>query len=333
MNAYPLPALVKKFFNERLIAQMLASVNTVASYRDTFRMLLSFATRQLGKLPTDMLVTDIDADLVAKFLVFIEDERGNSVRTRNLRRTAIRSFFQYVSVCEPALLHHCQQILAIPPKRFERRIVDFLERDECAALAAAPDIATRFGRRDRAMLLVMMQTGVRVSELIGLTVADAVLEPGVQAHIFCQGKGRKHRTTPLRDDVKQALQQWLNECPGAPHRPLFVSSRGGAFSRDGIERIVRKHAAVAAETCPSILGKRVSPHSLRHSAAMELLRNGCGCTIIALWLGHESVETTQRYLHADLQIKKEAMDRTRPHDVPKGVYQPADGLLAFLEAM
>ena len=333
MKAFPLPVFIRKFFDERLIAQRLASEHTVASYRDTFRMLLKFAAERLGVLPTDMRVTDIDADLVACFLTFIEEQRGNSIRTRNLRRSAICSFFQYVSICEPLLLHHCQQILTIPPKRYVRRIVDYLDRDECVALAAAPDLSTRYGRRDRTILLVMMQTGVRVSELIGLTVADAVLEAGVQAHIFCRGKGRKQRTTPLRNDVKQALRQWLDECPGNQDRPLFVSNRGGAFSRDGIERIVRKHANTAAETCPSILDKRVTPHSLRHSAAMSLLRDGAGCTIVALWLGHESVETTQMYLHADLQIKKEAMDRTRPHDVPKGVYRPTDELLAFLEAM
>lgn len=333
MNTFPLPVYVRKFFEERLIAQMLASPNTVASYNDTFRALLKYAARQLAKAPTDMRITDINADLVAGFLAFVEYECGNSIATRNLRRSAIRSFFQYVSVCEPALLHHCQRVLAIPPKRFERRIVDYLDRDECAALTAAADLSTRYGRRDRTMLLVMMQTGVRVSELIGLTVADVVLEPNVQAHIFCQGKGRKQRTTPLRSDVEQALRQWFDECPGNPQRPLFFSNRGGAFSRDGIERIVHKYAAIAAETCPSILSKRVSPHTLRHSAAMELLRNGCSCTVIAMWLGHESVETTHKYLHADLQIKKEAMDRTRPHGVSKGVYQPTDSLLAFLEAM
>lgn len=287
MNTFPLPVFVRQFFDERLVAQQLVSPSAVASYRDTFRVLLKYVARQRGKVPTEMLVTDINADMVAGFLTFIENKCGNSILTRNLRHSAIRSLFQYVSVCEPVLLHHCQQVLAISPKRYERRIMDYLDRDECAALAVAPDFSTRYGGRDRAMLLVMMQTGVRVSELIRLTVADAVLDPNVQAHIFCQGKGRKQRTTPLRSDVEQVLREWFDECPGHPQRPLFISNRGSAFSRDGIERIVRKYATIAVKTCPSILGKRVSPHTLRHSAAIQLLRDGCDCTIIALWLGHE----------------------------------------------
>ena len=333
MTTYALPAYVQCFFADRLIAQQGASPHTVASYRDTFRLLLNYTREQVGREPTDLLVTDIDADLVARFLCFIEDSRQNSPRTRNARLSTIRAFFRFVAVREPALLYHCQQVLTIPAKRHDKRMIDYLDQGECAALLAAPDLSTWIGRRDRTLLLVALQTGLRVSELIGLDVGDVVLEPQSQAHVHCRGKGRKERATPLRIDSVQALRGWLSETAAAPDRPLFVSTRRGRFSRDGIERIVRKYARMASETCPTLKSKRVSPHTLRHSAAMELLRSGVGCTVIALWLGHETVETTQIYLHADMQIKKDAMDRTRPVDVPEGIYRPDDQLMTFLEAL
>ena len=328
-----LPAHVQRFFADWLIAQREASPHTVASYRDTFRLLLAYASRQLARQPTDLSVTDIDADLVAGFLAFVEDGRNNGVRTRNVRRAAIRGFFRFVAIREPALLLHCQRVLAIPAKRETKRTVDFLERAEAAALLAMPDLSTWIGRRDRNLLLVALQTGLRVSELIGLNVGDVILGPSRQPHVRCRGKGRKERATPLRGDSAKALAEWLPERAGAAREPLFASNRNGRFSRDGIERIVRKYTRLASAACPSLAGKRVSPHTLRHTAAMELLRSGVGCTVIALWLGHESAETTQVYLHADMQIKKEAMERTRPVDVPKGVYRPDDKLLAFLNSL
>ena len=328
-----LPAHVQRFFADWLIAQREASPHTVASYRDTFRLLLAYASRQLARQPTDLSVTDIDADLVAGFLAFVEDGRNNGVRTRNVRRAAIRGFFRFVAIREPALLLHCQRVLAIPAKRETKRTVDFLERAEAAALLAMPDLSTWIGRRDRNLLLVALQTGLRVSELIGLNVGDVILGPSRQPHVRCRGKGRKERATPLRGDSAKALAEWLPERAGAAREPLFASNRNGRFSRDGIERIVRKYTRLASAACPSLAGKRVSPHTLRHTAAMELLRSGVGCTVIALWLGHESAETTQVYLHANMQIKKEAMERTRPVDVPKGVYRPDDKLLAFLNSL
>ena len=328
-----LPAHLQRFFADWLIAQREASPHTVASYRDTFRLLLAYASRQLARQPTDLSVTDIDADLVAGFLAFVEDGRNNGVRTRNVRRAAIRGFFRFVAIREPALLLHCQRVLAIPAKRETKRTVDFLERAEAAALLAMPDLSTWIGRRDRNLLLVALQTGLRVSELIGLNVGDVILGPSRQPHVRCRGKGRKERATPLRGDSAKALAEWLPERAGAAREPLFASNRNGRFSRDGIERIVRKYTRLASAACPSLAGKRVSPHTLRHTAAMELLRSGVGCTVIALWLGHESAETTQVYLHADMQIKKEAMERTRPVDVPKGVYRPDDKLLAFLNSL
>ena len=328
-----LPSLVQRFFADWLIAQREASPHTVASYRDTFRLLLAYASRQLARQPTDLSVADIDADLVAGFLAFVEDDRKNSIRTRNVRRAAIRGFFRFVAIREPALLLHCQRVLAIPAKRQTKRTVDFLEREEAAALLAMPDLSTSIGRRDRNLLLVALQTGLRVSELIGLNIGDVVFGPSCQPHVRCHGKGRKDRATPLRGDSAKALAQWLPERAGAPHEPLFASNHKRRFSRDGIERIVRKYARLASATCPSLACKRVSPHTLRHTAAMELLQSGVGCTVIALWLGHESAETTHVYLHADMQIKKQAMERTRPVEVPEGVYRPDDELLAFLNSL
>ena len=333
MTTYSLPSHLQSFFADHLIVQKEASPHTVASYRDTFRLLLGYACEQIGRTPTDLLVTDIDAYLVARFLCFIEDSRQNSTRTRNARRSAIRGFFQFVAIREPALLHHCQQVLAIPAKRHDKRMIDYLDPVESAALLAAPDLSTWIGRRDRTLLLVALQTGLRVSELIGINVGDVVLEPQSQAHVHCWGKGRKERATPLRSDSVRALRGWLVERAAMPDQPLFLSNRRGRFSRDGIERIVRKYVRMASETCPTLQSKRVSPHTLRHSTAMELLRSGVSCTVIALWLGHETVESTQVYLHADMQIKKNAMDQTRPTDVPEGTYRPENELMAFLEAL
>ena len=318
MTTHPLPIFVQRFFTERLANQLAASANTVASYRDTFRLLLTFATDCLGRQPTDLLVTDIDAELVGRFLDFVETSRGNSARSRNTRLAAIRSFFKYVATNEPELLHHCQRVLALPSKRYQKRMIDYLDREQIEALLAAPDLSTWYGRRDRALLHLCVQTGLRVSELIDVHCGDVVL--GTGAHVRCRGKGRKDRSTPLRADTVAVLGAWLDERADAADRPLFVSNRNGRLSRDAVERIVQKYVALASERCPTLKSKHVSPHCLRHTAAMELLHKGVGCTVIALWLGHESVETTQIYLHADLQVKEKAMERTRPVDTPPGRY-------------
>ena len=331
MTRYPLPIFVQRFFTERLTNQLAASTNTVASYRDTFRLLLTFATGRLGRQPTDLLITDIDADLVGRFLDFVETSRGNSARSRNTRLAAIRSFFKYVAINEPELLHHCQRVLALPSKRHEKRMIEYLEREQTEVLLAAPDLSTWYGRRDRALLHLCVQTGLRVSELIGLRCGDVVL--GTGAHVRCRGKGRKDRSTPLRADTAAVLGVWLDERAATADRPLFVSNRNGRLSRDAVERIVRKYAVLASERCPTLKGRHITPHCLRHTAAMELLHNGVGCTVIALWLGHESVETTQIYLHADLQVKEKAMERTRPVDTPPGRYRPSDALLDYLETL
>ena len=262
---------------------------------------------------------------------FVETVRGNSVRSRNTRLSAIRSFFKYAATHEPQLVHHCRRVLSIPAKRYERTTVTYVNRAEMTALVAAPDSSTWFGRRDRTLLVVALQTGLRVSELIGLCRGDIVLGRG--AHVRCMGKGRKERAIPLRKDSVDALRFWLTECPGNGDDPLFISIRGGRLSRDAVERIVRKYTALASDVCPSLKDKRVTPHVLRHAAAMTLLQSGVDCAVIALWLGHESLETTRIYLHADLQLKEKAMDQTKPVGVPCGRYQPADEVMAFLEAL
>ena len=311
---------------------MEASQNTIAGYRDTFRLLLRFAGEQHGKVPTNLQVDDLNADLIGDFLVHVETVRHNSARSRNTRLAAIRSFFRYVAMNEPAYALHCQRILAMPSKRYVRRSVDFLDRTEIDALVAAPDCSSWVGRRDHALLLLVLQTGMRVSELINLCRRDIVF--GTGAHIRCEGKGRKQRCTPLRRETVKILEAWLKERKGADNDPVFPTIRGGRMSRDAVEQIVRKYVASAMAMCPSLAGKNVTPHVLRHSTAMELLQNGVDQSVIALWLGHESVETTQIYVHADLRLKEKALARiTATTSTPPGRYQPDDALLAFLESL
>lgn len=327
-----LPALLQAFFTDRLCRQRQASPNTIAGYRDSFRLLLHFAKERLGKAPASLMLDDLSVAFIGEFLDDLESRRKNSARTRNIRLAAIHSFFKYVALEEPAHALLCQRILAMPTKRHERRPVEFLNREEIDALLAATDSSNWIGRRDRTMLSLAVQTGLRVSELTGLSCQDIVL--GTGAHVHCQGKGRKHRCTPLRPETVTLLSAWLGERNGRPEDPLFPSIRGsGKLSRDAIERLLTKYSAVAAQSCVSLKRKRVSPHVLRHAAAMDLLHHGVDRTVIALWLGHESAETTQVYLHADMRLKEEALSRTLPLGVRPGRYQPDDTLLAFLESL
>jgi site-specific recombinase XerD len=326
-----LPTLIQQFFTDRLRTQMAASPNTIAGYRDTFRLLLRFASEQTSRAPTCLKIDDLNAELVGDFLAHAESERRNSARSRNTRLAAVRSFFRFVAMNEPAYLHHCQKILAMPSKRYVRRTVAFLDHPEIEALLAAPDRATWIGRRDYAILLVALQTGLRASELINLRRDDVVT--GTGAHVRCEGKGRKQRCTPLRRETLQVLETWLEERGGADSAPLFPTIRGGILSRDALEHIVRRHSLSASRSCPSLVGKRVSPHVLRHSTAMELLQHGVDQSVIALWLGHESVETTQVYMHADLRLKEKALARMTAPESHPARYHPDDELLAFLEAL
>jgi site-specific recombinase XerD len=326
-----LPALVQQFFTDRLCTQLAASPNTIASYRDTFRLLLQFASERTGHPPTKLSIEQVDVNLVCDFLTHMEDKRGNSARSRNARLAAIRSFFKFVAMMEPTHLLHCQKILAMPGKRYERRVVEFLNRAEMNALLASPDRTTWAGRRDHAILSVALQTGLRVSEITNLRRRD--IATGTGAHIRCQGKGRKERCTPLRQEVIKVLDIWMKERAGLEDDPLFPTMRGTSLSRDAMERLVHKHTLTAAKSCPSLANKRVSPHVLRHSTAMELLHHGVDQSVIALWLGHESVETTQIYVHADLRLKEKALARVAAPESKLGRYRPDDKLLAFLESL
>lgn len=325
------PRLLETFFLDRLLQQRRASPYTVASYRDTFRLLLVFAQKRLHKAPSTLRLEDVDATLISAFLDHVENERGNSPRSRNVRLAAIRSFFRYAALQEPLHSGLIQRVLAMPNKRFERRPIDFLVRPEIDALLAAPDRSTWAGRRDHALLLLAVETGLRCSELAGLRVESLILDRG--AHVRCLGKGRKERCTPLRKTTVAVLRGWLRELAGNLSDPLFPNARAGQLSPDGIEYIVAKHVAIARAHCSSLKRKRVTPHVLRHTAAMELLKAGVDRAVIALCLGHESVETTQMYLSADLELKERALARTTPRTTRSVRYRPGDRLLGFLKSL
>ncbi len=295
------------------------------------RLLLAYASRQHGKEPSALDFADLDAPVIGAFLTSLETGRGNGVTTRNARLTAVHSLFRYASLHAPEHAGLIARVLAIPGKRHDHPTVCFLTRDEIAALLAAPATATWTGRRDHALLTVGIQAGLRVSELTGLTVSDAVL--GAGPHVTCHGKGRKERATPLTPATADILRGWLAERGGAGPDPLFPSRRGTRLSRDAVEQLVARHAATAARTCPSIAAKHVTPHVMRHSAAMSLLHAGIDITVIALWLGHESPATTRVYLHADMKLKEQALARLAPGSAPEGRYTPPDSLLAFLDAL
>lgn len=331
MNSSSFPTLIERFFAERLLNQMGASPHTIAAYRDTFRLLFQFAVERLGRVPSRLRMEDLDVAFVGKFLDHLEGARGNSTRTRNNRLAALHSFFQFVAIHEPALALQCQRVLALPSKRFMRRPVEFLTEEETAALVTAPDPRTWIGRRDKTLLLVAVQTGLRNSEITSLRRRD--VEFGVGAHVSCFGKGRKMRRTPLRPDVAAVLKEWLAQQGGQPDDPVFPSSSGGRLSADALQRLVAKHVATARQHCPSLKTKKIKPHTLRHAAAMALLRSGVDLSVIALWLGHESTETTQIYLHADMQLKERALAHATPSGLKPDRYRAPDPLLAFLESL
>lgn len=322
---------LEAFFTERLVRQRHASPNTVAAYRDSWRLLLGFAHERTGKEPCMLDVADLDAPLIGDFLQHLETERHNSVRTRNARLAAIRSFFRFAALRHPEHAHVIARVLAIPTKRCDRAVVNYLTAVEADALVASPSRDTWTGRRDHAILALALQTGLRVSELTGLTNQDVELHTG--AHVRCLGKGRKERATPLRPKTVSVLRVWMNECTGRAEDPLFPTRRGTPLSRDAIGALVAKHAATAAASLPSLREKKVTPHVLRHSCAMALLRGGVDRSVLALWLGHEQVDTTDMYVHADLSIKERALARTKPLHVRPGRYRPADRLLAFLSGL
>lgn len=302
-------------------------------YRDAFRLLLGFAHGRLGRAPSELQIEQLDVEFLAEFLEHLELERHNSPRTRNSRLSAIHSFFRYVAISEPALALQCQRVLAMPPKRHERSVVEFLAPEEVAALIKAPDTGKWIGRRDRALLMLAIQTGLRNSELTALRCQDLLLLGPAGAHVRCLGKGRKSRCTPMTQDVAAVLKEWVRERCGEPAALLFPSSSGGKLSADALQRLVRKHVITAGQGCASLKEKRVTPHTLRHTAAMALLQRGVDLTVIALWLGHESTETTQIYLHADMQLKERALAHGNPSGVVPERFRAADPLIVFLESL
>jgi integrase/recombinase XerD len=322
---------LQAFFTERLVRQRQASPHTVGAYRDTLRLLLRFAAMRQGVEPSQLDFAQLDATVISAFLDHREHDHQNSIRTRNARLAAIRSLFRFAALRHPEHAAVIARVLAIPPKRFERRLVTFLTEPEIDALLAAPARTTWTGRRDHALLALAVQTGLRVSELIALRKADVHL--GVGPHVSCLGKGRKHRVTPLTAPVVAVLRSWMVERAGQANDPLFPTRTGRTLSRDAVEHRLRTYLATAIGTCPSLCEKTITFHVLRHTAAMRLLHAGADTSVIALWLGHEQVETTQIYLHADLALKERAVARTTPMHTSPGRYQPSDTLLAFLEAL
>lgn len=326
-----LSTTLQAFFTDRLVRQRQASPHTLSAYRDTLRLLLVFASEQKGREPSKLEIEDLDAPLIGTFLDHLEHQRKNTVRTRNTRLAAIRSLFRYAALRHPEHAATITRVLAIPPKRFDRRLVSFLVEQELEALLAAIDPSTWIGRRDHALFSLAAQTGLRVSELISLRCADVHL--GTGAHVSCLGKGRKQRITPLTTGTVSILRAWLAERAGKAEATLFPTRAGCALSRDALEHRLAKYVVIGTQRCPTLARKKITLHVLRHSAAMRLLRAGVDNSVIALWLGHEQIATTQIYLHADLELKERALARTSPANTPPGRYRPPDKLLAFLEAL
>ena len=327
----PLAPTLQAFFTDRLIRQRNASPHTIAAYRDTWRLLLSYATERTGVAPSALDLADLDATLIGGFLDHLETGRGNSIRTRNARLAAICSLFRYAALAHPEHAANIARVLAIGPKRFDRALINYLTEAEVDALLAACDQNTWTGRRDHAMFGLAVQTGLRVSELIGLCQSDVHL--GAGAHVACHGKGRKDRITPLTTSTAIVLRDWLAECLVAPTAPLFSTRRGNTLSRDAIEHRLAHYTDKATGGCPSLTGKTITAHVLRHATAMRLLHAGVDTSVIALWLGHAHVDTTQIYLHADLELKEKALARTKPPNIRSGRYQPPDTLLTWLERL
>ena len=330
MTAPTVTSLLQGFFTDRLARHMQASAQTISAYRDTVKLLLIFASSQAKKPPSRLTIDDLDAVMIGAFLNYLDTERHNSTATRNARLAAIHSFYRYALPLIPERAHTASQVLAIPQRRHDQAIVSYLTSAETDALLAAPDRTTWYGRRDHALLLTTVSTGLRTSEITGLTISDiTTTTPGAAVHTT--GKGRKERTTPLTKLTATALRAWLPEASSTPRGPVFPTRRGTPMSADAIQRLVAKHAAAAVIICPSIAAKHVTPHTLRHTTAMTLLHAGVDTSVIALWLGHQSPVTTHIYLHADMTIKERALSRVTGPNTTPGRYRPADDLINFLE--
>ena len=335
MKAVPtdatLATLLQAFFLERLMAQRNASPQTVAAYRDSFRLLLEFAHQHVGKAPERLALSDVDAPLILAFLDHLERDRHNTIRSRNARFAAIRSFMHFAAFKDPTALPSIQRVLAIPMKRFDKPLLGFLSKGEIQAILDAPPTDRWTGQRDRIMFATLYNTGARVSELTGLRVADVVLDGSACVHLH--GKGRKNRSVPLWRTTTTQLRQWLPRIDSRPDRPLFPSAAGGRLTRPAVTARLRLAAQRAAAQCPSLANRRVAPHCVRHSTAMHMLQAGVDITVIALWLGHESPSTTHLYVEADLAMKERALQAVQSPRIKQTRYQPTDRLMAFLQGL
>jgi site-specific recombinase XerD len=322
---------LQSFFTDRLLRQRQVSPRTIAAYRDSLRLLLNWVHDTKRIQPHRLDWSDLDVGTVTAFLDHLEEQRHNTARTRNLRLTAVRSLFSYASLAHPEHAELIRRVLAIPPKRFDRPEITFLTQAQLASMLAAPDPDRWEGRRDRALLALTAQAGLRVAELTGLNNSDISL--GAGANVRCLGKGRKHRTVPLTTATTTVLGGWLTERGGLREEPLFPTRTGRRLSPDAVERLVAKHARTAASRDSTFPPDGVHPHVLRHTCAMNLLHNGVDTAVIALWLGHADIRSTTAYLHADMTIKEQALERMATADLPAGRYQPSDKLLAFLDGL
>ncbi len=325
------PAMLQNYFCQRLINQTNASPRTIASYRDTFRLLLQYIEERLKKPPVTISLEDLDAPLILNFLDHLEKKRGNGIRTRNLRLAAIRSFIQYASVQEPCMLAIAQRVLAIPPKKFQRPLVGFLSREEMTAVLNSPNESTWSGQRDRMMFATFYNLGARVSEIIGLQVQDVAL--GSSPHVRIRGKGRKERTVPLWKNTASRLKKWIERINHQPENSLFPNRIGRPLTRSGVENRLQQAVKLGSKSCRSLLGRRISPHVLRHSTAMHLLQSGVDISVIALWLGHESSTTTHMYIEADLSMKERALRRVQEPSTRRLRFKASDKVLQFLESL
>ena len=323
--------LCQSFFSKRLMAQRKASPHTISAYAQTFRLLMTYAQKRLGTPPSKLSLAQLDAPFIAKFLDDLESSRANGARSRNARLASLRSFYHYAALEAPQYAGLIQRVLGIPYKRLARRLVTYLTRPEMEALLASVDKSTWVGRRNHALLLVAVQTGLRLSELTGLRQKDVVL--GAGAHVRCEGKGRKERCTPLTKPAVVVLKAWIKEQGGDESHFLFPNPKGGRLSADAVQHAVAKHVVAGQRACPSLAKKRVSPHVLRHAAAMELLQAGVDRAMIAIWLGHESLDSTQIYLDADLQLKEAILAKMNPLQSKPGRYRPDDQLLSYLKGL
>jgi integrase/recombinase XerD len=325
------PTLLQQFFLEHLIQQRNASTQTVAAYRDSFRLLLQFAQRHLGKAPECLALTDLDARLMLAFLNHLESERHNTIRSRNARFAAIRSFLHFAAFKEPTALPIIQRVFAIPMKRFDRPLLGFVSRTEMQAILDAPDGTTWCGQRDRTMFATLYNTGGRVSEITGLSVADVLLDGSAVVRIH--GKGRKERSVPLWRSTAGAIRKWFTQIDGRPDQPLFPGWSGTRMTRPAVTARLQLAVQGASAVCPQLAKRHITPHSIRHATAMHMLQAGVDITLIAMWLGHESTTTTHMYVEADLAMKERALAAVQPPGIKQTRYQPSDSVMQFLQTL